>query len=69
MKVTNKELREMSDQDLSSKIDELRRELFRLRISMRTSPDRAYPSKKKALRRSIARALTHRRQRQLESAE
>ena len=68
MKITNKELREMSDQDLVLKVEELRRELFKLRISARTSPDKAYPSKKQALRRSIARALTHLRERQLQSS-
>ncbi len=68
MKVTNQELREMSDRDVAVKVEELRRELFKLRISARTSPDRSYPSKKQALRRSIARALTHLRQRQLQSS-
>ena len=68
MKVTNQELREMSDQDVGVKVDELRRELFKLRISSRTSPDKSYPSKKTELRRSIARALTHLRQRQLHSS-
>jgi len=68
MRVQNQELRDMSDQDIALKVEELRRELFKLRISARTSPDRSYPSKKKALRRSIARALTHLRQRQLQSS-
>lgn len=68
MKVTNQELRDMSDQDVQVKLEELRRELFKLRISARTSPDKSYPSKKQKLRRSIARTLTHARQRQLQSS-
>ena len=54
-----------SNNELELKIEELRRELFKLRLSAATSHVKSFPSQQKELRRAIARTLTHLRQGQL----
>jgi len=51
------ELKNLSAQELDSKVEELRRELFSLRLSVVTSPVKDHTQYKK-LRRKIACALT-----------
>jgi len=57
-----KELSSMDVQGLEVRIDELRRELFKLRLNEATSPTKSFPSIKNALKKDIARALTMLRQ-------
>lgn len=54
----NKEFNQMSVQELLSKVEELRRELFSLRLHSATTPVTDKMQFKK-LRKNIARALTH----------
>jgi len=56
--VTNSELRSLDAQQLAHRIEELRRKLLELRLSVVTSHVAAFSSTKNALRTSIARALT-----------
>lgn len=55
------ELKNLSHQELDSKVEELRRELFSLRLQAVTSPVKDHTQYKK-LRRKIACALTIRKQ-------
>jgi large subunit ribosomal protein L29 len=55
------ELKNLSAQELGGKVDELRRELFSLRLQAATSPVKDHTQYKK-LRREIACALTYLRQ-------
>ena len=63
MKVTNsrQELKALSREDLREKIEHLRKDLFTLRLNSSTTHVKNY-SQFKALRRTIARALTYLRQ-------
>lgn len=56
-KTLKNELKALSELELISKVDDLRSELFSLRIHSRTSPVENFQQFKK-LRRDIARALT-----------
>jgi len=60
-KTVKNELKALSELELISKIDDLRRELFSLRLHSKTSPLENFTLFKK-LRRNIARALTYLRQ-------
>lgn len=62
--LNNKELQGMNLEQLGMKIEELRRELFKLRLSAATSYIKTFPSDQKKLKRGIARILTHIRQKQ-----
>ncbi len=55
------ELRSLTSQELQTRIDALKRELFSLRLHAATSPVKDYKQFKK-LRHTIARALTYLRQ-------
>jgi large subunit ribosomal protein L29 len=59
MKVTKfkEELKKLSTQQLQEKVDELRRELFSLRLSTQTAHVQNY-AKFKQLRKDIARVMT-----------
>lgn len=59
----NQELKKMSVQELKNKADELRRELFGLRLHSATNPLKDKTQFKK-LRRNIARVLTHLKQKE-----
>ena len=55
------QLKGLSQEELTIKVDELRRKLFSLRLNASTSPVKDHASYKK-LRRNIARALTYMRE-------
>ncbi len=61
MKTVKNELKALSELELISKVDDLRRELFSLRLHSKTSPLKNFTQFKK-LRKDIARALTYLRQ-------
>lgn len=61
----SKELRGMNEQELATKVAELKGELFKLRLSGATSPSRSFSSTKNVLKRDIARTLTILRQKSL----
>jgi ribosomal protein L29 len=65
VKTLKDELKQMSRGQLEVKLDELRRELLTLRLQAATSPVKAWPSTKRALRRSIACGLTFLRQKSM----
>ncbi len=58
-KTTNEEFRKMTLAQVEAKVDEIRRELFQLRLRMVSSPVESFPSDQKNLKRAIARSLTH----------
>ncbi|HBL98458.1 TPA: 50S ribosomal protein L29 [Candidatus Dependentiae bacterium] len=58
-KTTNAELAKMTLEQIAIKADELRRELFQLRLRMVSSPVKSFPTDQKNLKRAIARVLTH----------
>lgn len=58
------EWRGMSEAELREKLQELRDELFRLRFQAAVDPE-ANPSRRKAIRRDIARVKTLQREREL----
>jgi len=60
-KIVKNELKALSELELISKVDDLRRELFSLRLHSKTSPLENFTQFKK-LRRNIARTLTYLRQ-------
>jgi len=60
-KKVNNELKALSELELIAKADDLRRELFSLRLHSKTSPVENFTQFKK-LRRNIARVLTYLRQ-------
>lgn len=62
-----KELRELSDRDLESKIREAKKELFNLRLKQSTG-NLENPSKMRELRKDVARMKTILRERELEEA-
>ncbi|MBN2267048.1 MAG: 50S ribosomal protein L29 [Candidatus Babeliaceae bacterium] len=62
--VTNAELRALSVEQLAIKAEELRRELFQMRLQWATAPAKSFPSDKQKLKRSVARVMTEIRQRQ-----
>ena len=64
-KVTNKELRELSDEELVSKIAEAKEELFNLRFNAATG-NLEKPSRIKELRKAVARMKTILRERELQ---
>jgi ribosomal protein L29 len=57
-KSTMNELRAMDKNKLLVKVDELRRELFQLRLNAATSPSKSFAAIKNKLKRDIARTLT-----------
>jgi len=64
--MTNKEIRELTDADILSKIDEHKEELFNLRFSQATG-SLEKPSRINELRKLVARMKTILRERELES--
>ena len=62
--MTNKEIRELSDKEILSKIDELKEELFNLRFQQATG-SLEKPSRLNELRKSVARMKTILREREL----
>jgi ribosomal protein L29 len=58
MKTKRDELKTMSEQTLETRVDELRRELFKLRLNAATSPSKSFASIKNGLKKDIARTLT-----------
>ncbi|MBQ9011422.1 MAG: 50S ribosomal protein L29 [Bacilli bacterium] len=63
--MTNKELRELSDEELKTKIAESKEELFNLRFSKATG-SLEKPSRIKELRKAVARMKTILRERELQ---
>lgn len=63
--LSNDKLKAMGLEDLRLKVEELRKELFELRLKSGVSHVKTYPSDQKKLKRSIARALTHLNQREM----
>jgi large subunit ribosomal protein L29 len=59
--MSKQELKALSPDQLTAKADDLRRELFSLRLRAATTPVKDYTQYKK-LRREIARTLTYLRQ-------
>lgn len=51
-------LRQLSNQELAVEYEKTCAELFQLQVSHRTNPDKAYVSKRKALKKNVARILT-----------
>lgn len=43
---------------VAGKVEELRRELFQLRLNAATTHNKSFPTQQKALKKAIARALT-----------
>lgn len=64
MKTKRDELKAMDKQKLELRVDELRRELFKLRLNAATSPSKSFASIKTSLRKDIARTLTMLQQKQ-----
>ena len=62
--MTNKEIRELSDEEILSKIEEYKEELFNLRFSQATG-SLEKPSRIKELRKLVARMKTTLREREL----
>ena len=62
--MTNKEIRELSDEEILSKIEEYKEELFNLRFSQATG-SLEKPSRIKELRKLVARMKTILREREL----
>lgn len=62
--MTNKEIRELSDQEILSKIEEYKEELFNLRFSQATG-SLEKPSRINELRKLVARMKTILREREL----
>ncbi len=62
--MTNKEIRELSDEELLSKIEEYKEELFNLRFSQATG-SLEKPSRIRELRKLVARMKTILREREL----
>lgn len=63
-----KEIRDMSDEELSGKLRDAKEELFNLRFQLATG-QLDNPMKLKDARRAIARVQTVRRERELETAK
>lgn len=63
--VTTKELRELSNEELLSKIEEYKEELFNLRFSQATG-SLEKPARIKELRKAVARIKTILRERELQ---
>lgn len=63
--MTNKELRELSDEELKNKIEESKEELFNLRFTAATG-NLEKPSRIKELRKLVARMKTILRERELQ---
>lgn len=59
----NSELTSLSLQELVTKLNEVRGELFKIQFQSVTSPSSSYSTSRRALKRSVARVLTHLRQR------
>ena len=57
--IRNNEFKVMTLQEAVIKVEELRRELFTLRLNAVTTPVKSFPSQQRQLKRSIARGLTH----------
>jgi large subunit ribosomal protein L29 len=66
--MTNKEIRELTDADILSKIDEYKEELFNLRFSQATG-SLEKPSRINELRKLVARMKTILRERELDSTK
>ena len=64
-RVTNKELRELTDEELKAKIAESKEELFNLRFSQATG-SLEKPSRIRELRKAVARMKTILRERELQ---
>ena len=62
--MTNKDIRELSDEEILSKIEEYKEELFNLRFSQATG-SLEKPSRIKELRKLVARMKTILREREL----
>lgn len=65
--ITSAELRGLSIEQLELKAEELRRELFQMRLQATTAPVKSFPSDQLKLKRSVARVLTIIRQKQQET--
>jgi len=57
--IKNEELKKMTQEQLAIKAEELRRDLFQLRLRIATSPVKSFSSDQKKMKRTIARVLTH----------
>lgn len=57
--IANEEIKKMTREQLMVKVEELRRDLFQLRLRVATSPVKSFPSDQRKMKRSIARVLTH----------
>lgn len=55
----NKELTALSLQELVVKLNDVRGELFKLQFQSVTSPASSYSSSRRALKKNVARLLTH----------
>ena len=66
--MTNKEIRELTNEEITKKIEEYREELFNLRFSQATG-NLEKPSRIKELRKLVARMKTILRERELEVKE
>jgi ribosomal protein L29 len=58
MKNDLKELKSMDIQSLRARLEDLRSEALKLRLSVVTSPSKSFASTKNKLKKSIARVLT-----------
>jgi ribosomal protein L29 len=65
MKKRHNEFREMTPEQLEFKVEELRRELFKLHLSTATSHVKSFSSSRRVLKRAIACALTMVREKNL----
>ena len=63
--VKNKEIRDLTNEEILAKIDEYKEELFNLRLSQATG-NLEKPSRIKELRKSVARMKTILRERELQ---
>ena len=65
MNKKNNEFVQMTPVQLESKIEELRRQLFTLRLNATTAHVKSFASDKNKLRKAVAQALTFARQKEL----
>jgi ribosomal protein L29 len=63
--LSNQELRGMTPEQLVGKIAEFRRKLLELRLNAATNHVKSFPTEQKALKRAVARVLTHLREKEL----
>ena len=63
--LSNQELRGMTSEQLTEKMEEMRRNLLELRLNAATSHIKTFSSDQRTMKRAVARILTHLHQKQI----